>query len=249
MEEFAHAGTNEAGDPSGGSTALRFPGVGPPVSRETDTRAEITRQKILDAAARHLARRSFTDVSIDEMLAGTDISKGALYFHFSSKHSLALALVEHHAAAVRAGTMELLTRQGSGLETMIEITFMVATLDVCDDYARAAANLADVRPPGNRVAGPVDEWIKGSITVLEQAVADGDVRADCDPEDLALTLVGHYVGMRQISDLDVAASFLANVKRSWCTTLPGFTNPDRLEYLIQFTERRAAAAIRSLSLP
>jgi TetR/AcrR family transcriptional repressor of nem operon len=218
------------------------------MTQDADNRADVTRQKILDAAARHFARKTFTEVSVEEVIADTDVSKGALYFHFRSKHSLALALIEHHAAAVRAGTMGLLTHQRSGLETMIEITFMVATLDACDDYARAAANLSgDVRRPGQPIAGPVDEWIKGSITVLEQAIADGDVRADCDPEDLAHVLVGHYIGVRQVSDLDSATSFLTTVENSWCTTLPGFTNPDRLEYLTQFTHRRATAAIRSIA--
>ena len=217
------------------------------MNQDADTRAEVTRQKILDSAARHFARRSYTSVSVDEVIADTDVSRGALYFHFQSKHALALALMEHHAAAVRALTMQLLARGGSGLETMIEITFMVATLDASDDYARAAANLAgETRRPGDRVASLFDEWIKGSITVLEQAIADGDVRADYDPETLAQVLVSHYVGVRQVSDLDAAASFLTNVERSWCTTLPGFTNPDRLDYLTQFVTRRATAAIRSM---
>lgn len=218
------------------------------INQDPDTRAEVTRQKIMDSAARHFARRAFASVSVDEVIADTDVSKGALYFHFQSKHALALALVEHHAAAVRAGTMELLAHGGSGLETMVEITFMVATLDVCDDYARAAANLAsEVRRPRDHGAGPIDEWIKGSILVLEQAIADGDVRADCDPEVLAQVLVGHYAGMRQVSDLDDAPSFLNNVKNSWCTTLPGFASPDRVDYLTQFISRRAGAAIRSIA--
>ncbi|BBZ27795.1 TetR family transcriptional regulator [Mycolicibacterium madagascariense] len=218
------------------------------INQDADTRAEITRQKIMDSAAGHFARRAFASVSVDEVIADTDVSKGALYFHFQSKHALARALVEHHAAAVRAGTMELLAHGGSGLETMVEITFMVATLDVCDVYARASANLeSEVRRPGEHGTGPVDEWVKGSITVLEQAIADGDVRADCDPEVLAHVLVGHYVGMRQVSDLDDAPSFLTNVRDSWCTTLPGFASPDRLDYLLQFTTRRAAAAIRSIA--
>lgn len=217
------------------------------VNESADSRADITRQKILDSASRHFAKRSFTSVSVDDILADTDVSKGALYFHFTSKHSLALAIIEHHAAAVRASTMELLTHQQSGLETMIEITFMIATLDARDDYARAALNLAgEIRRPGGRSADLVDEWMKGSTTVLEQAMADGDVRADCDPEMLAQVLVSHYVGVRQVNDLDDTAMFITNVKCSWCTTLPGFANPDRIDYLAQFVERRAAVAIRSI---
>ncbi|MGH3642146.1 MAG: TetR family transcriptional regulator [Mycobacterium sp.] len=218
------------------------------MSELADSRADVTRQAILDAASRQFAERSFSSVSLDDIVADTDVSKSALYFHFRSKHSLALAIIEHHAEEVRAATMELLTHQRSGLETMIEITFMVATRDARDDYARAAMNLfGEVRSPGAPPVGLVDEWVKGSITVLEQAIADGDVRADCDPEDLAQVLVGHYVGMRQVSDLNDAATFLTRVGNSWRTTLPGFANPDRIDYLTQFVERRAVVAIRNIT--
>lgn len=215
-----------------------------------ETRSDVTRQKILDAAAGRFARRSFNEVSLDDIVSDTDLSKGALYFHFQSKHSLALATIEHHAAAVRAGTMELLLRQQPGLETLIEITFMVAALDTGDDYARAATHLVPAMSRLGRVSvGSVDEWIKGSVTVLEQAIADGDVRGDCDPEDLAEILVSHYVGVRSVSDLDDVPAFMTRVKNSWCTTLPGFANHDRTAYLTQFIERRAVAAIRAARLP
>ncbi|MET0474810.1 MAG: TetR/AcrR family transcriptional regulator [Mycobacterium sp.] len=218
------------------------------MNESADTRADITRQAILDAASRQFAERSFSSVSLDDIVADTDVSKSALYFHFRSKQSLALEIIEHHAGDVRASTMELLTRQRSGLETMIEITFMVATRDARDPYARAAMNLiGEVRSPGRPPVGLVDEWIKGAITVLEQAIADGDVRADCDPEDLARVLVSHYVGVRHVSDLDDPAVFLTNVANSWRTTLPGFANPDRIDYLTEFVARRSAAAIRNIS--
>lgn len=65
---------------------------------------------------------------------------------------------------------------------MVEIAFMVATLDVRDVYARAALNLtAEVRRPGGPPVCLTDEWMKGSIMLLKQAIADGDVRDDCDP--------------------------------------------------------------------
>ncbi len=212
-----------------------------------DTRSDITHQKILDAASRQFATRPFNSVSLDDVVADADVSKGALYFHFRSKYSLALAVIEHHAIAVRGSTMELLTHQLSGLETLIEITFMVATLDTSDDYARAATNLQGmVRRPGGPNVGAVDEWMKGSISILEKAIADGDVRADQDPEDLAEVLVSHYVGVRHVNDMDDTVGFMTSVKNSWCTTLPGFANPDRIAYLTQFVERRAIAAIRSV---
>lgn len=75
---------------------------------------------------------------------------------------------------------------------MIEITFTVAVLDASDDFARAAANLADaVSRPGGQPVSLVDDWIKGSITVLEQAIAEGDVLRERTRRSLAQVLVSH----------------------------------------------------------
>lgn len=74
------------------------------MNESAHTRADITRQAILDAASRQFAERSFSSVILDDIVADTDVSKSALYFHFQSKQSLVLAIIDYHAAAVRASS-------------------------------------------------------------------------------------------------------------------------------------------------
>jgi AcrR family transcriptional regulator len=216
------------------------------VANRTGGRGDATREHILDIAARRFAHHAFATVGVGDVAAAAEVTKGGLYFHFSSKEALALAIMEHHAAEVRANTMQLLARQMSGLETLVDITFMVAGMDVTDHFARAAMNLEQVVRPSDRPVGLLDEWMKGSILVIEQAIAEGDVRADQDPEELASMLVSHYVGVRRTSNLDDPAAFFAGIRNSWCTSLHGFANPRRLDYLVQFVGRRASAGVRNI---
>lgn len=210
--------------------------------------AEQTRERILDAAARRFARRPFAAVGIGDVAAAAGVTKAGLYLHFASKHTLALAIVEQHAAEVRANTMGLLARGLSGIETLVDITFMVAGMDVSDRHARAAMNLElGLSHSADAPTTLLDEWVKGSILVLEQAIADGDVRSEHDPEGLATMLVSHYVGVRRLSDLDDPAGFFAGVARSWRTSLPGFAHPHRVDYLVQFVDRRAALGVRNVA--
>jgi AcrR family transcriptional regulator len=61
------------------------------------TRAEKkaeTRQRLLDAAGRVFARRSFHGASVDEIAEEAGFSKGAVYSNFASKEDLFLALLE-----------------------------------------------------------------------------------------------------------------------------------------------------------
>jgi AcrR family transcriptional regulator len=55
-------------------------------------RARITRDAILDAAALEFSRRGYAAASVNNILAASGRTKGAMYFHFQSKESVAQAL-------------------------------------------------------------------------------------------------------------------------------------------------------------
>jgi TetR/AcrR family acrAB operon transcriptional repressor len=53
-----------------------------------------TRDRILDSAARVFARKGFLGASLDEVAADAGLTKGAVYWHFSSKNELFFALLD-----------------------------------------------------------------------------------------------------------------------------------------------------------
>ena len=50
---------------------------------------ERTREDLLQAAFREVHRSGFQSAGIDTILAATNVTKGALYYHFDSKEALA----------------------------------------------------------------------------------------------------------------------------------------------------------------
>lgn len=54
-----------------------------------------TRTRILEAAQRMFAELGFANASLDKVASDAGMTKGAVYWHFSSKHDLFLALLEH----------------------------------------------------------------------------------------------------------------------------------------------------------
>ena len=60
-------------------------------------KGEETKTKILDAAKQLVMDRGFAGTSIDEIIKGTDVTKGAFFHHFSSKSDLAEALLNRYA--------------------------------------------------------------------------------------------------------------------------------------------------------
>jgi len=61
-------------------------------------RRELTRQSLLEAAARVFAERGFHGATLDDVAALAGFTKGAVYSNFKSKDDLFLALLEHHLA-------------------------------------------------------------------------------------------------------------------------------------------------------
>src|SRR5437660_12674928 len=65
------------------------------------------RDELLSAALRVFARRGYRHAGVDEIAAEAGYSKGALYWHFSGKEELLVALLDER---VDAPTRELIAR-------------------------------------------------------------------------------------------------------------------------------------------
>src|SRR5262249_24989654 len=59
---------------------------------------ERTRERLLQAGYQEVYRSGFQSASIDTILAATNVTKGALYYHFDSKEDLGHAIVEEIVA-------------------------------------------------------------------------------------------------------------------------------------------------------
>ena len=214
----------------------------------TDRRADTTRQQILRAAAHQFAQRPYHDVGLDDILAEAELTKGAMYFHFRSKHALALAVIEDRLTTARAAVEELVNRQLSGLETLIDIGYIMASEDISRDAARAVLHLLPVVGRGEGLqAGVLADTIESLGSIVARAAAEHDVNEGLDPRDVASVLMSMYLGLRQASDLDQSEEFLLQFERNWAILLLGIVPAERLGYFRQFIRRRTALAIKTVS--
>ena len=218
------------------------------MTEASERRADTTRHRLIAAASRQFAHRPYSMVSLDDILAEAELTKGAMYFHFSSKQALALAIIDDLTEMSRAAVLELLAREMSGLETLIDLVFLLSVQDTQHDVARAGARLLETLD--NPTSVPPALWqsrIEFVTTLIQRAVAEGDVIDQHDPEDIAKMLVALWVGIRRTSNLDQPEDYLDNLQKVWILALPSFTNPDRVDYFTQFIQRRHALAVKKVS--
>jgi len=215
-------------------------------TESADGRADSTRQQILRAAAHQFARRAYHDVGLDDILAEAELTKGTMYFHFRSKHALAVAIIEQHTSGGRAAVEDLLSRQLSGLETLIDISYLIAVQDISKDVARAALHLIESvgRTEGLQSA-LLGGWVDALASVAERAIREGDIAQRWEPRDVGRLIVSMYLGLRQTSDLDDPRGFLLDLERNWVLILAAVLQPDRADYFGQFLRRRTALAVKA----
>jgi TetR/AcrR family transcriptional regulator, transcriptional repressor for nem operon len=220
------------------------------VTDPSDRKADSTRQHIVCAAAHQFAHTPYSMVSLEDILAEARVTKGAMYFHFRSKYALALAIIDAASKAGWDAANELLARKLSGLETLIDITYMMADYDITSEISRAGLHLLESIGRTDGLQGKVlGDWVRGFAAVVGRGITEGDVLPHHDPEDVGRQLLSLYMGIRQTCDLDQPDQFLKTLETAWFLMLPGIANPDRISYFTQFIGRRTTLAINKGSVP
>ena len=218
------------------------------MSELSDKRSDTTRDQILRAAAHQFAQRPYYAVGLDDILAEAQLTKGAMYFHFRSKHALALAIVDEQTGNAAESVKNLLARKLSGLESLIDVCYLIAVGDMTQDVTRASFNLLEsvgrTEKLQTRLLGG---WIQLMGEIAQRGIAEGDIVEQADPEDIGRLLVSLYVGMRQASNLDEPVQLLTDFGKALSTVLRGIVQPDKIDYFAQFVKRRTALAIKAVS--
>ncbi|WP_156686556.1 TetR/AcrR family transcriptional regulator [Mycobacterium sp. Marseille-P9652] len=217
-------------------------------THSTDGRADATRRQILRAAAHQFARRAYHEVGLDDILADAGLTKGAMYFHFKSKYALAVAIIDHETSDGAIVVEDLLSRGLSGLETLIDFSYLIAVQDITTDEVRAGLNLIEsVGLSEGLQERLLGSWAKALAGVVEQAIAEGDIGEQWDPQDVGRFIVSLHMGLRKTSSLDQPEQFLLDLEKSWALILAGILQPERADYFRQFLRRRASLAINANS--
>ncbi|GAB2613202.1 ScbR family autoregulator-binding transcription factor [Streptomyces capparidis] len=165
-----------------------------------------TRQAVLEAAGEAFAEHGFLGTSMAEILARAGVTKGALYFHFSSKEELALALVEAERAAVARIAEEETARDQPPLRAAVAMTVRWAELVQSDPVVRAGVRLvAEQGTPRCRVPGPCAELERPVAALLRHAAERGELLPEVDPGAAAEVIVAALTGAQVLSRAEPGA--------------------------------------------
>ncbi|MGH3114319.1 MAG: TetR family transcriptional regulator, partial [Gaiellaceae bacterium] len=176
----------------------------------TSDRAEATRRHILDFAAGALAEHGYRGISLNDIVRASGLTKGAFYFHFPSKEALALAVFRDRQEQWVARTMEALQTKPTAFERLDAILDVGASVYETDPSARVVGRLCTEMSPHPELASHLEVWFELIADRIRQGQAEGDIRADVDPQTTAETLAAAFIGIEQVSG---ALSGLTDIRR------------------------------------
>lgn len=214
------------------------------MARARQERAEVTRQAILDGASIAFDRTGFHGTSLTDVVGHAGVTKGALYFHFASKESLARTLMDEQFQ-ISEGVPALVD---PGLQTVIDLTHRMAFGLRTNVRVRAAVRLVvEFGSFTDPYPNQYNAWIDTCRDCLTPAQERGDVLPSLDVQDLSTLLVGAFTGIQVTSHVRTHREDLhARVIDLWSFLLPGIVPA---HHLSRFDPAGSPACRAELGLP
>jgi AcrR family transcriptional regulator len=161
------------------------------------SKGERTRATILDEALRIVSKAGLDGLTIGTLAEATGMSKSGLFAHFGSREELLLAVLAHGQAEFTEVVFQPAMAKPRGLPRLRSM--FVNWLDWTESAELpggcpmiGGASEFDDRPGPVRemLAGGQRSWIETLKRAVRQAVEEGQLARDTDPEQIAFEIFG-----------------------------------------------------------
>lgn len=180
-----------------------FPAHNNPKRRAARPRdPERTRERLLQAAFREVYRYGFQSAGIDAILAATNVTKGALYYHFDSKEALGYAIVEEVVAGLVRDRWLLPLQRSKHRDPIDALIGIVQAIPAGPKDVKGGCPLVNLTQEMSqldeqfrkRLERLFRAWQEDIAMALRKGQSQGTVRRDLVPEETASFLMALVEG-------------------------------------------------------
>lgn len=194
------------------------------------SRAENTRLHLVRSAADLFDRNGFSGATLEDVSRAAGVTKGAFYFHFSSKDELAGAIQAEACAMLRAAVYRALDEAAIVLQALVDLTHELAHWLETEAVVRASMRTA--RECGHRGAPFLNfylDLLAAVETMLASAVAAGEVAGGVKVEQASTLVLTVCAGMDMLWWAGIREGEIRrSVREMWELILPGLVGDEEL---------------------
>jgi TetR/AcrR family transcriptional regulator, transcriptional repressor for nem operon len=163
---------------------------------------ERTRERLLQAGFQEIYRYGFQSAGIDTILAATNVTKGALYYHFDSKEALGHAVVDEIVAKLVRDRWLLPLERSEDKDPIDALIGIVQAIPVRPRDIRGGCPLVNLAQEMSQLDEQFRKrlerlflsWQEGIAKALQRGQHQGTVRRDLVPEETASFLIAMVEG-------------------------------------------------------
>lgn len=189
-------------------------------------RAIRTRRACLVAAAEIFNEYGYEAATIAAIIERANLTRGALYFHFTSKEELARGVLDE------AVTLEGVVPQPLKLQEWVDISLLLAYRLPREPLLSASIRLSVDSKARGMFGTRWPDWIVLGRELLIEADRRGELLPHVDPSDTARLFVGAWTGVQLVSEVVSQGQDLAGeISRLLELVLPNVAVPGVLARL------------------
>ncbi|MBD1384314.1 TetR/AcrR family transcriptional regulator [Mucilaginibacter rigui] len=164
------------------------------------TKAERTKQFILETAAPIFNQKGISGANIDDVLAATKLTKGCLYGHFEGKEDLALQVVNYMLATNGEKIMQAISKGKTAKAKVFAYldfykdplnTYLKGGCPVCNIAVESDDNFPAIK---EKIAGVIRHGQELFVSILNQGIEKGEFSDNLDPVLYAFKAVSAVEG-------------------------------------------------------
>lgn len=172
-------------------------------------KAAATRLAILQKAYELIYANGYQTTSIDEIIATTEVTKGAFFYHFKNKDEMGIAIINEVLKPLTANFLEPLKNEEDPLGSIYSLidNLLMKNDFLKVEYGCPVGNFTQEMTPWNAAFNKVmneltQQWTKAMITSIEKGKKNGLLRNDVNAKQVTLFVISGYWGIRNFGKLD-----------------------------------------------
>ncbi|MGK6341077.1 TetR/AcrR family transcriptional regulator [Chryseobacterium sp. DT-3] len=177
-------------------------------------KSEATRLNILQKAFELIYMKGYQTTSVDEIIATTQVTKGAFYYHFKTKDEMGLAIInELLINNFRSTFIKPLETSNHPLESIYDLMYGILMKNefLKVEYGCPASNFTQEMAPWHidftkALNSLSKQWEDAIIACIENGKKEGAVKSDVDAREIAVFVMSGYWGVRNIGKLENSKS-------------------------------------------
>lgn len=161
-------------------------------------RAKITREAILEASAILFSKTGYAGTTIDDIVTLAPVTKGAMYFHFSKKESIAREMFRRWSDAVTE-TVGKANATGQPADRQVLLIYRELARRTQNEAIIRAGLVLSVDQSLNDAYATYEAWTEALTPIVIDAIRSGTLDCVESMSRLADTLCAGFVGAVKVA--------------------------------------------------